>query len=473
MHSPAFDKRDDLVKFITKNDFKILNLCHIPEDGRLRTVSFSTRNEARVSEILEHGERVDGSSLFSSIEPASSDLYVVPRFDKTFPNPFASLKTVNVLCDYLDADGKPLDVAPRSVLMGAQEKILDSSHIDLRALAELEFYVISRVNTNALFLGESEKNYHESTPFAKFEGLRNDILELLESIGVRTKYGHGEVGRILGRDGTIMEQHEIEFLPESFIDMADNVTVAKWVVRNVCAMHGVSVSFSPKVAIDHAGTGMHVHICGLTNGKNVIADQNGGLSDEGLKMIGGILNLAPSLSAFGNPTPVSYLRFMARKESPMRICWSIRNRLALIRIPLWWSFEKSTEALAICKKTFEYRGSDALANVHILLAALGVAIENGLNNGNVSVKLAEKLRVPADGSESQESNGVLPRSCAEAADNLMRDRELYEAESIFPRRVIDGIIEKLRRYEDRDMWANLMSKPEELQTVLDRFLDYG
>jgi hypothetical protein len=107
------------------------------------------------------------------------------------------------------------------------------------------------------------------------------------------------------------------------------------------------------------------------------------------------------------------------------------------------------------------------------LAALGVAIENGLVNCKESVKLAEKSRVPAEGIESQEITKVLPRSCAEAADNLKRDRESYEAGNIFPRRLIDGIIDRLHGYEDRDLCENLISKPEELQTVLDRFLDYG
>jgi glutamine synthetase len=473
MQGPSFPKKEDLVKYITQNDFKILNLCHIPEDGRVKTLSFSARNEERVSEILEYGERADGSSLFSSIEADKSDVYIAPRFDKTFPNPFAALKTLNILCDYLDADGKPLEIAPRSVLMKAQEKLQASSRIDLRALAELEFYVISRVDGNANFPGEPEKNYHESTPFAKFEGLRNDIIEQLESMGIKTKYGHGEVGRIIGRDGTVMEQHEIEFFPERLVDMADTVTVAKWVVRNVCAIHGATVSFSPKIAIEHAGTGLHVHVFGLRNGKNVVAGENGELSDYGLKMIGGILKLAPSLSAFGNTTPVSYLRFADRKESPMQICWSNRNRLALVRIPLWWSFEKSNKVSAFCRETFEYRGPDALANAHFLLAALGMAIDNGLTNGKESIEFTKETLVSDRKLKRQGKIGVLPRSCVEAADYLSSDKQPYTTGGVFPNRLIDGIIDRLRAYADKDLWKNLIDKPEELQRVLNSFLYFG
>ncbi|MDI6805112.1 MAG: glutamine synthetase, partial [Candidatus Bathyarchaeia archaeon] len=143
-------------------------------------------------------------------------------------------------------------------------------------------------------------------------------------------------------DGTLMEQHEIELMPQNLVEMAEAIAITKWVIRNICTKHGVSASFSPKIFLEHAGNGMHIHSCGLKNGKNITANPDGTISTEALKMIGGILRFAQSLTAFGNPTPASYLRFIARKESPMHICWSFRNRLALIRIPLRWNFKKKT-----------------------------------------------------------------------------------------------------------------------------------
>jgi glutamine synthetase len=116
-----FSGKEAALKFIFENNVKILNICHIPEDGRLKTFSFSTSNKERVREILENGERVDGSSLFSFIEPGKSDIFVIPRIDKGFMNPFTILPTLNVLSDYLDENGKPLDVAPQNVL-GRAEK---------------------------------------------------------------------------------------------------------------------------------------------------------------------------------------------------------------------------------------------------------------------------------------------------------------------------------------------------------------
>jgi glutamine synthetase len=389
----GFSEKEEIARFIAENDVKILNLCHIPQMGRLKTLSFSTRNMERVKEILGFGERVDGSSLFSSIEPGKSDIYIAPSTEGAFINPFAVLSTLNVLCDYLDENGKPLNVSPKNVLLRAEEQLRSSRGITLRAFAELEFYIIGKQQTETLFPQPSSNNYHESSPFARFEDLRNEAIVTLDNIGITTKYGHSEVGWIASDRNTIMEQHEVELLSQSLPRMADSIAIAKWAIRNVCAKHEVSASFSPKIDLSHAGSGMHIHMCALKEGINIAEGKDRRLSDEALQMIGGILKFAPSLSAFANPAPVSYLRFIAHKESPMQVCWSIGNRLALVRIPLWWAFKEDGGATESCRKTFEYRAPDALANAHLLLAGLTLAVNDGLKNHQEAQEIAQRLRV--------------------------------------------------------------------------------
>jgi glutamine synthetase len=473
MHDPLnVSGKEAVVKYISENNIKILNLCHIPEEGRLKTLSFSTANKDRVHEILEFGERVDGSSLFSFIDPAKSDIYISPRVASAFADPFAILPTLNILCDYLDENGKPLVIAPQNVLRRAEEELQSSSSIALKALAELEFYIIAERQTDVLFPAPPDKNYHESSPFAKFEDIRNEILATLDVIGIPTKYGHGEVGYALESNGKIWEQHEIEFAPENLPDMADTIAVAKWAVRNVCLRHGVSVSFAPKIDLNHAGSGMHIHLCALKDGRNTVANHEGDVSIEAMSMIGGLLKFAPSLAAFGNPTPISYLRFIARSESPMHICWSARNRLALIRIPLWWKFKEKTGKTASCRETFEYRAPDAFANAHLLLAGLAVAANYGLKNSKESLKIAEDLQ--ADPARREEKRfSVLPRSCAEAARNLAKDRKYYEAGGVFPRPLIEKTISKLNSYKDGNLWKELTSKPDASPKALSQYLHYG
>lgn len=467
-----FSKPQEVTKYVSDNNIKILNLCHIPEDGRLKTLSFSAADSEKTLEVLEFGERVDGSSLFSFIEPGKSDIYVQPELAKAFINPFSTLPSLNVMCDYLDENGKPLNVSPKNVLARAENKLKSSSGVVMKALAELEFYAIFKPEVQTLFPGEQDKNYHESAPFAHFENPRNEILAILAQLDIKTKYAHGEVGRINRGNAGFLEQHEIEFEASSLSDMVDSIAIAKWVIRNVSARYGIEVSFAPKMDIEHAGTGMHVHFCGLKNGKNVIANTDGTLSSEGLQMIGGLLRFAWSLSAFGNPTPASYVRFVARKESPLHACWSARNRLALIRIPLWWSFKKARVETGSCKQTIEYRAPDAFANPCLLFAAMAVAIEHGLTNQKESLKFAEDLHVEGSFSERRREL-VLPRSCAEAAEGLEKDKQFFEADGVFPQSLVDKTIDRLKSYEDRDLWRKVVDNPEEIKSLLERYVNHG
>lgn len=466
----GFTEKEDILRFIAKNGTQMLNLCHIPEDGRLKTLSFAATEKERVEEILDRGERVDGSSLFSFLEPGRSDIYISPNLDRVFINPFSQLPTLNVMCEYLDADGKPLNIAPQNVLARAEARLL-SSGIVLKALAELEFYVISKQDSEPLFQGLQDGNYHDSAPFTRFEDLRNEILLVLSHIGIATKYGHSEVGRIPNTNGEFMEQQEIELSAQNLPRMAESIAVAKWAIRNICARREVSVSFIPKIALKHAGTGMHLHLCAFRGGKNIVSHRDGSLSKDARIMIGGILRFAPSLSAFANPTPVSYLRFIARKESPMHICWSSRNRLALIRIPLWPRIRKGARAKNENGETFEYRAPDAFANSYLLLAGLATAVSYGLRNPKEALKTAEDLHLDNHGGKRQLA--TLPLSCSEAAHNLQRDRQLYEAHNVFPRRLIDKTVESLESYADKNLWRELRDKPDETEKLLKQYRHYG
>lgn len=463
--------KESILKLVQKKDIKILNLCHIPEDCRLKTLSFTIKNKERLQQILEFGERVDGSSLFSYIDPNNSDIYIMPRTETAFINPFNSTPTLNILCKYLDENGKSLDIAPENILLRAEEKLRSSTGITLKALAELEFYIIYK-QEETVFQEAPERNYHESMPFAEFENLRNEVLVTLADVGIATKYGHAEVGRFHSKTGYTMEQHEIEFLPQNLSKMAETVTIAKWIIRNTCTKHGVHVSFSPKPAMEHAGNGMHIHLYGLKKDKNIITDLKGNLTVKAKQMIGGILEFAQSLTAFGNTTPVSYLRFISRKESPADICWGTRNRLALIRIPLWWSFRKDIEGTGNHVRTFEFRAPDPSANVYLLLAGIALAVEYGLKNPKKAMKTAEDLNAEKIVKRNRKYK-VLPLSCSESAKNLKRDRKYYEADGIFPKRVTDGIISKLESYKDRSLQKKVTNNPEKIEELLLQYLNCG
>ncbi len=468
---PSFSTDEDALDYIKAKSVRIVNLCHIPEDGRIKTLTFSADDTEHIRDVLENGERVDGSNLFSFLEPGRSDIYIRPSIRRAFINPFAILPTLNIMCSYFNDNGELFELSPQSVLARAEEKLMRETGIALEALAELEFYVLAKPDVENLFPAEPDRNYHESTPFSKFEEVRNRILAVLSAVGITTKYGHAEVGRIVTPE-FLAEQQEIELNLQPLNRTAENISITKWIIRNSCAQYGVSVSFSPKINTDHMGTGMHMHLRLVKDEKNITSDAQGTLSRRALEAIGGILKFAPSLPAFGNPAPVSYLRFSAHKESPMQICWGERNRMSLIRIPLWGISRNKIKHKNVERATFEYRASDAFANPFLLLAGLTTAVNYGIENADEALELCKKLHVEI-GTTAVRVRKDLPLSCAESADNLRKDRKLYESYGVFPPRLVEKTIENLKDYSDKDLWKRLVRRPKETSEILKRYLHYG
>ena len=65
--------------------------------------------------------------------------------------------------------------------------------------------------------------------------------------------------------------------------------------------------------------------------------KEGVLSETARKAIAGMMELAPSITAFGNTNPTSYFRLVPHQEAPTNICWGDRNRSVLVRVPLGWA----------------------------------------------------------------------------------------------------------------------------------------
>ena len=114
--SPESFTKADIIRYIEKNEIKMVNFMYPGGDGKLKTLNFVITNMAYLDTILTCGERVDGSSLFSFIEAGSSDLYVLPRFCTAFVDPFAEIPTLCMLCSYFDKDGNLLASSPENTL---------------------------------------------------------------------------------------------------------------------------------------------------------------------------------------------------------------------------------------------------------------------------------------------------------------------------------------------------------------------
>ena len=234
----------DIIRYIIKNEIEMINLRYVGADGRLKTLNFIINSLEHLDSILTYGERVDGSSLFPYIQAGSSDLYVIPRYRTAFLNPFSEIPAIDILCSYYTKDGKPLESAPEYTLRKAHEEFKKVTGMEFQAMGELEYYVISEKED--IFETPDQKGYHESVPFCKWANLRTEAMRAIAQTGGQIKYGHSEVGNFtIGN--LSYEQNEIEFLPVDIEEAADQLVIAKWIMRTLAYQYGVDLTFAPKI----------------------------------------------------------------------------------------------------------------------------------------------------------------------------------------------------------------------------------
>ena len=477
--------KTDIIKYVRENHIRMVNFMYPGGDGKLKTLNFVINNLGYLNTILTCGERVDGSSLFSFIEASSSDLYVLPRFRTAFLDPFAEMPTLTMLCSFFDKDGQPLASAPEQTLHKAAEAFRKVTGMEFEAMGELEYYVISE--NKEVFPAIDQHGYHESAPYAKTNDFRTKCMAYIAQTGGQIKYGHSEVGNFTLNELTY-EQNEIEFLPVPVEQAADQLMLAKWIIRNLAWREGYNVTFSPKITTGKAGSGLHIHMKISRNGQNMMLDRNGNISEEARRMIAGMMYLAPSITAFGNKNPTSYFRLVPHQEAPTNVCWGDRNRSVLVRVPLGWTASSDMSAIAnpievktkrdmSSKQTVEMRSPDGSADLYQLLAGLCVACRQGFEMSD-ALEIAQNTYVNVNIHDASNADKLaqltqLPDSCAASADCLEQQRNFYEQYGVFSPAMINGIIRQLREFNDKDLREKIEKAPHAIEEMVKTYFHCG
>ncbi len=482
---PSTFDRADIINYIVNNDITMVNFMYPAADGRLKTLNFVINDMAYLETILTMGERVDGSSLFRHIEAGNSDLYVLPRYSTAFVDPFSPVPALNMLCTYFDKDGNVLDSAPAATLDKACTEFTRATGLEFHAMGELEYYVIGEAETH--FPATDQRNYHESAPFAKFNEFRVECMDAVARTGAQIKYGHSEVGNFT-LDGKVYEQNEIEFLPVDARQAADQLVIAKWIIRNMARKHGLDVTFAPKITTGKAGSGLHVHMRLMRDGHNMMLDNDLKLSADARRLIAGMMVLAPSITAFGNANPTSYFRLVPHQEAPTNVCWGDRNRSVLVRVPLGWNTREDMSAVAnpgitpvevdpALKQTVEIRSADCSADVYQLIAALAVAARHGFEMPD-ALKIAADTYVDVNIHDAAHADrlatlATLPVNCADSASKLEAQRAVYESKGVFSAAMIDSVIKRLRDYHDENLAAEAKADPALMGSLVKEYFYCG
>jgi glutamine synthetase len=479
--------REDLIRVIEEKRIEKITLHHVALDGKLKELKIPFANRYQAERILADGERVDGSSLFKGVvDVGQSDLYVVPVYKTAFLNPFDEM-SLDFVCRHFTSDGELAPFTWDNILLKALEAFRKDSGFDLYAMGEVEFLLI-REPRAAAYTAEKQSGYHASAPFVKSGPILDEMVRCLTQVTGAVKYAHSEGGNIerihsasQELDGKTGEQLEIELFPSPIDEAADHAVLARWIIRNVAYQHGCIATFAPKIEEGVAGNGMHFHLELMDNGRNVMSDENGVLTQQAKMLIGGLCKYADSLTAFGNTVAAAYLRLVPDQEAPTRVCWSDMNRSAMIRVPLSWSKvsdlslklnpqQKTRFQRPGNRQAVEIRSPDGSAIVHLLLAGITMAVDWGMTQRE-ALELAERLYVTGDIFRNNKLLGALPslpRSCVESSRIILEKRDLYERGDIFPGSVIDYIAATLADEDDENLNRYLADLAEDTRKLESR-----
>lgn len=344
--------REDISKLVEEEDVEFIRLQFTDLFGNLKNVAITA---GQLEKALDNDCMFDGSSIvgFASVE--ESDMYLYPDYStlEIFPWRPQQGKVARLICDVYRPDGTPFAGDPRYVLKRAIREA-EEMGFTFRVGAECEFFLF-HLDDNGMptTLTHEKAGYFDVGPVDFGENARRDMVLTLEDMGFVVEASHHDVAPA---------QHEISFHYDEALATADDIMTFRLAVRTIAKRHGLHATFMPKPKYGVNGSGMHINMSLLKDGKNIFADGQDphGLSREAYAFLGGIMEHMRGMTAVTNPIVNSYKRLVPDFEAPAYIAWSATNRSTLIRIPA-----AKGEAVRM-----ELRSPDPTANPYLALAAI-------------------------------------------------------------------------------------------------------
>ena len=453
-----FANSDELLKYVKDEGVEMIDVrfCDLPGIMQHFTVPVSSFDQS----VFDDGLNFDGSSIRGFQAINESDMSLFPDPTTAYLDPFRKSKTLNVNFFIHDPiTGEAYSRDPRNIARKALAYLESTGVADTAFFApEAEFYIFDSVRYST---SENEGFYHIDSqegwwnsgkedegnkgyktrfkggyfpvePYDHYSDLRADMVKNLEASGLLVERAHHEVGTA--------GQAEINYRFDTLLKAADDVMKFKYLIKNTAWHQGKSVTFMPKPIFGDNGSGMHVHQSLWKDGEPLFYDETGyaGLSDTARHYIGGILQHAPSVLAFTNPTVNSYHRLVPGFEAPISLVYSSRNRSASVRIPITGANPKA--------KRVETRFPDPSANPYLAFSALMLAGLDGIKNKIEPAEPIDKdiYELPPD--EMAEIDQV-PTSLGAVLDHLESDHEFLTEGNVFTPDLIETWIDYKRTAE--------------------------
>jgi len=238
--------------------------------------------------------------------------------------------TAMVLCDLLQHDGSPVAEAPRSVLR-RQLDLLRAKGWRCMVASELEFFLFNQSYHDAFAShyrdltpsSDYRIDYHTAQP-TRDEAIMRPLRNLMDAAGVPIESSKGEWGR---------GQHEVNFIYDEPLVMADRHSVFKHGAREIAAQNGKSIYFMPKLDAAEVGSSCHIHISLWDRAKSLLWDpKKRGGSKLFRQFLGGLLKYSPELCFFFAPTINAYKRYQPGSWAPTKMAWALDNRTVGFRV---------------------------------------------------------------------------------------------------------------------------------------------
>lgn len=382
---------DDVLKLVKAKNVEQVDLRFLDFPGMWQHLTVPARELSL--ESFENGFGFDGSSIRGWQAINESDMLVMPVASTAILDPFFQFPTLSMICDIKDPITKQrYSRDPRSVARKAEDFLRSTGIADTAFYGpELEFFIFDRVHYDQTMNGaryevdssegvwrrgrddpsnlgyqlRAKEGYFPLPPADQTHNLRAEMVSVLQQCGIEVETHHHEVAT--------GGQAEIDMRFSSLVDMGDKCMLYKYIVKNVANRRGKVVTFMPKPMFGDNGSGMHTHFSLWKDGKPLFyGNKYAELSDVALWSIGGLMKHAPSLLAFCCPTTNSYKRLVPGFEAPVNLIYSMRNRSAFVRIPMYQHNPKT--------KRIEFRCPDSSCNPYLAFSAILMACLDGIEN---------------------------------------------------------------------------------------------
>ncbi len=467
----------DVLAMVADGDYRFVDLRFVDLPGQ--TQHFTIPATQLTEDGFEEGFGFDGSSIRGFQDIQESDMILIPDPDTAFGDPFLAHPTLVIYCYVRDpVTGQPYDKDPRYVAKKAEAYLAGTGIAETSYWGpEAEFYVFDSARFeqnqfsafyevdsvegawnsgadepggNLAYKPRYKEGYFPVPPTDHYQDLRSEMTRVLEELGIPVEVHHHEVGTA--------GQAEIDIRYDTLLRQADNVTIFKYVCKNVAWQAGKTVTFMPKPIFQDNGSGMHTHQSLWSGGTPLFYDEAGyaGLSDMARHYIGGLLTHAPAILAFAAPTTNSYRRLVPGYEAPVNLVYSQRNRSAAVRVPV---YSKKPAA-----KRLEFRCPDPSANAYLAFSAMLLAGLDGIQNQIEPPDPLDKDLYDLPPEELAQVPSV-PGSLEESLDALEADHDFLLVGDVFTEDLIESWLAYKRGSEVDEM--RLRPHPHEFYLYYD------